>query len=116
MTHTPQEEQDAGQRVLLRSHLERCLQDIWTRPDLNTDADGDYPFRRGSAMCWVSLPAGPVAGVRVFAHAAAGLKASAKLLADDLGPLLASVYGGHTPYPTSSLTPTTPPSRRQHDR
>ena len=66
--------------VLLRSHVERCLQDIWDTRELTTDADDDYPFRFDTAPCWVSLVAGPVLGVRVFGHAAYGLKPTAKLL------------------------------------
>lgn len=133
--------------VMLRSHVERCLQDIWDTRELITDADDDYPFRFGTAACWVSLFDGPNSGVRVFAHAAHGLKSSAKLLrevnelnvqsrwarlalndgtvrvsaelhwsavdrlalehalravgqvSDDVGSLLATVFGGSTPFP-----------------
>ena len=147
MEHTKAGEEQRVTQVLLRSHVERCLQDIWDVPDLVIDDDGDYPYRRGTAMCWVSPFDGPVPGVRVFAHAAYGLKPSAKLLrevndlnvrstwtrvafqngvvrvsaelhwaavdrlaleqaargvgevADDIGALLATVYGGHTPFP-----------------
>jgi hypothetical protein len=147
MEHTKAAEEQRVTQVLLRSHVERCLQDIWDVPDLVIDDDGDYPYRRGTAMCWVSPFDGPVPGVRVFAHAAYGLKPSAKLLrevndlnvrsvwarvallngvvrvsaelhwaavdrlaleqaargvgevADDIGALLATVYGGHTPFP-----------------
>ena len=146
MEHTKAVEEARRTRTLLRSHLERCLQDIWSTPELVTDADGDYPYRKGTAMCWVSLTSGPVPGVQVFAHAAYGLGASAKLLkevneinartrwakvafrdgivmvsvalhaaavdrlalahaiesvgevADDIGSLLAGVYGGRTPH------------------
>jgi hypothetical protein len=135
-------------RVMLRSHVERCLQDIWDVPRPAVDGDGDYPFRHGTAMCWVTLMLdSPVAGVRVLGHAATGLRSSAKLLgelnelnnrsrwarvalaggvvevrvelhwaavgrhsldqaigsvgqvADDVGALLATVYGGRTPFP-----------------
>ena len=147
MEHTKTAEEQRHQEVLLRSHVERCLQDIWDVHDLVIDDDGDYPYRHGTAMCWVSPFAGPVPGVRVFAHAAQQLKPSAKLLrevndlnvrsvwarvafqsgvvrvsaelhwaavdrlaleqaaravgevADDIGALLATVYGGHTPFP-----------------
>ena len=80
MEHTKAAEEQRVTQVLLRSHVERCLQDIWDVPDLVIDDDGDYPYRRGTAMCWVSPFDGPVPGVRVFAHAAYGLKPSAKLL------------------------------------
>ena len=74
MEHTKAAEEQRVTQVLLRSHVERCLQDIWDTPDLVIDDDGDYPYRRGTAMCWVSPFDGPVPGVRVFAHAAYGLK------------------------------------------
>ena len=80
MEHTKAAEEQRVTQVLLRSHVERCLQDIWDVADLVIDDDGDYPYRRGTAMCWVSPFDGPVPGVRVFAHAAYGLKPSAKLL------------------------------------
>ncbi len=151
MEHTKESEERVRIRVMLRSHVERCLQDIWDEPELITDQDGDYPFRSGSAACWVSLFDSPEPGVRVFAHAALGLHPSAKLtrevndlndkamwvkvtqhgglvlvsavlhwsavdriglelavrqvgaVADDIGVLLAGVYGGHTPYPADEL-------------
>ena len=140
-------EHEQRNQVMLRSHVERCLQDIWDTRELITDIDDDYPFRYGTAACWVSLLDGPNSGVRVFAHAAHGLKTSAKLLrevnelnvqsrwarlalhegtvrvsvelhwsavdrlalehslravgqvSDDVGALLATVYGGSTPFP-----------------
>lgn len=146
----PTKTADADQRhqlVLLRSHVERCLQDVWEVNELGVDSDGDYPFRQGTAMCWVSPFGGPVPGVRVFAHAAHGVKPSGRLLrevnelngrstwarvvvangvvrvtselhwagvdrlaleqairavgtvADDIGALMAAVYGGDTPFP-----------------
>jgi len=147
MEHNKTAEQEQRTQVLLRSHLERCLQDIWDTRELMTDTDQDYPYRHGTAMCWVSLLDGPAPGVRVFAHAAYALRTSAKLLrevnelnvrsrwakvayhdgivrvsaelhwgavdrlameqairvvgevADDIGSLLATVYGGSTPFP-----------------
>ena len=73
-------EYEQRNQVMLRSHVERCLQDIWDTRELITDLDDDYPFRYGTAACWVSLLEGSNWGVRVFAHAAHGLKTSAKLL------------------------------------
>ncbi len=147
MDHNPDAERDRRTLVMLRSHTERCLQDIWGTSRLRTDADEDYPYRHGTAMCWVSVQQGPEPGLRVFAHAALGLKRSARLLtelnelntssrwarvglvdgialvsaelhwsavdrlalahavravgqvADDVGTLLATVYGGDTPFP-----------------
>ena len=147
MEHTKTAEHDQRLQVMLRSHVERCLQEIWDRCELAIDPDQDYPYRYGTAMCWVSLVEGLVPGVRVFAHAARGLRSTAKLLteinevnmrsrwatvayhdglvlvsaelhwagvdrlaleqvtrsvgevADDIGSLLATVYGGATPFP-----------------
>jgi len=135
---------------MLRSHVERCLQDVWELPELVTDGDGDYPYRYGTAACWVSIQPGPDPGVRVFAHAAHSLRRSARLLeevnelnsrsrwarifwadgvvyvsaelhwtqvdqaaldrtwdcvgsvADDIGAMLATVFGGATPFPVES--------------
>jgi predicted heme/steroid binding protein len=80
MEHTKTAEQEHRMQVMLRSHVERCLHDIWGTYDLVLDVDEDYPYRTGTAMCWVSLLDGPPLGVRVFAHAAYGLKPSAKLI------------------------------------
>jgi hypothetical protein len=131
----------------VRSHVERLLQDEWNVCRVEPDAEGDYPFRWGTASCWIEvLDTDPVL-VRVFAHAAVDLRASAKLLAelnaiqaqalsaairhegrvvivsqtlcpwalsppvlvqamtavgglaDDVGMLLAQMFGGATPYP-----------------
>lgn len=137
-----------GKKLWLRAHVERCLQDIWEIGRLEVDGDGDYPFRWGSAACWVSVHTQlkPMT-VDVFAHAALDVPRTAKLLreinevntssrlasvmwsggvvvvrsavlaasvdreqlhhsliavgslADEIGPLMASVYGGHTPFP-----------------
>lgn len=150
MEHIEAAEHDLRTRVMMRSHLERCLQDIWGTHDLVVDADQDYPFPYGIAACWVSPLVGPVPGVEVYAHAAVGLRPSAKLLrevselnvrsrwtkvmyadgivrvsavlhwtaidrlslahtlvqvgevANDVGSLLAVVYGGSTPYPAEA--------------
>ncbi len=68
--------------TLLRSHVERCLQDIWEVCRVSTDSDGDYPFRRGSAQCFVRLEDGDPQLARVFGIAAIGVKRSAKLLVE----------------------------------
>ena len=137
--------------VLLRSHVERCLQQIWQTTDLVVDADGDYPYRVGTAACWVSVCPDPPQ-VRVFGYAARGLRPTTSLLrevtdlnarsrwakvvleagivqvrvdlhwsavdrpalaravqavgqvADEVGTLLASLHGGHTPFPPETVT------------
>lgn len=139
-------EADSQMDLMLRSHTERCLQEMWEQPELVTDDDGDYPFRIGTAACWVRVSASPEQEVRVFAHAAFGVKRTAKLLAElndlnarsrwmttslqgdvvvvsgalhwtavnrpalsqymnaachianDIGPMIATVYGGATPF------------------
>ena len=131
---------------LVRSHVERCLQDIWEVCRVPVDDDGDYPFRAGVAACWVRVDAHAPILVRVFGHAVVDVKRSAGLLrelndvnsrarttsaawdagvvrvsamvhpdalgrgalrhaldavasvSNDLGPMMASVYGGTTPY------------------
>jgi hypothetical protein len=133
----------------IRSHVERLLQDEWQACRVEADCDGDYPFREGTAACWVSVMDTEPIMVRVFAHAATGVKSSLKLLselnaiqwralsasislrggtvvveqtispigltqpvlaqamravggvADDIGLLLAGMFNGATPYPSS---------------
>lgn len=64
----------------LRSHVELCLRDVWQQQELVVDDDGDYPFRAQTAACWVRVVIGPPHFVRVFAHAALGLKPTAAVL------------------------------------
>src|SRR4051812_27636255 len=65
----------------IKSHVERLLQDVWDVCRVTVDDDGDYPFRNGTASCWVRVieaDSGPM--VQVFSHAVLGVKESAKLL------------------------------------
>jgi hypothetical protein len=64
----------------IRSHVELLLEREWELCRVTADADGDYGFRRGSAMCWVSVLDLDPPMVRVFAHAAFGVRPSARLL------------------------------------
>ena len=66
------------ERLWIRSHVERLLQDEWGVCRVESDDDGDYPFRDGTAACWVAVLDDPPV-VRVFAHAARGLRPSLKL-------------------------------------
>lgn len=75
-------EADCQMDLMLRSHTERCLQEIWEQSELHADDDGDYPFRHGTAICWVRVSPAPQQEVRVFAHAALRVKRTAKLLAE----------------------------------
>jgi hypothetical protein len=64
----------------IRSHVEVLLQREWEVCRVVADADGDYPFRRGTAACYVSVLDVDPPMVRVFAHAAYGLKPTLKVL------------------------------------
>jgi hypothetical protein len=133
----------------VRSHVERLLQDEWDACRVEPDSDGDYPFRKGTAAGWVAVLNSDPPMVRVFAHAAHGIRPSAQLfreindinnrtlsaqviwlksggvvlvsqtvsavdltlpvlaqavdavgvVANDIGPLMAGMFGGVTPYP-----------------
>jgi len=66
----------------LRSHVERCLEDHWGAYPLVVDEDGDYPFRCGTARCYVSVVDGDPALIRVWALAARVPRRSLKLLCE----------------------------------
>lgn len=65
---------------LVRSHVERCLQDIWKVQGPEVDEEGDYPFRTRACVGWVRVEPQPPVLVRVFAHVAYDVKRSAALL------------------------------------
>lgn len=65
-----------------RAYVERILEDVWNQPRLVPDDDGAYPFRYGTAACYVRIEPGPPMTVRVFAQAVTGVRKSAKLLAE----------------------------------
>jgi hypothetical protein len=64
---------------LVRSHVERCLQDIWEVRIPEVDEEGDYPFKTKVCVGWVRVEPMPPVMVRVFAHAAYEVKPSAAL-------------------------------------
>lgn len=64
----------------IRSHVELLLQREWNLCRVAADDDGDFPFRRGTAACYVSVLGTDPPMVRVFAHAAFGVKPTLKLL------------------------------------
>jgi Putative bacterial sensory transduction regulator len=66
----------------LRSHVERCLEDHWGDFPLNVDDDGDYPFRCGTAQCYVSIVNGDPHFIRVWAFVARVPRRSLKLLSE----------------------------------
>lgn len=64
---------------MARSHVERCLQDLWGIDQVDADPDGDYPYGAGSA-CYVHVdPQEPIV-VKAVAHAVVEVKKSAELL------------------------------------
>lgn len=65
---------------MARSHVERCLQDLWSIDHVHTDPDGDYPYGAGSAACYISVdPHEPIV-VKAVACAVVEVKKSTKLL------------------------------------
>jgi hypothetical protein len=65
---------------LVRSHVERCLQDIWGVSKLQADSEGDYPFRAEPCVGWVTVERQRPMLVRVLLHAAYDVKPTAVLL------------------------------------
>jgi hypothetical protein len=68
------------QLTWIRSHVELLLQREWDVCRVLSDDDGDFPYRHGTAACYVSVLDVEPPMVRVFAHAAYGLKPTLKLL------------------------------------
>jgi hypothetical protein len=64
----------------VRSHVELLLQREWNVCRVLSDEDGDFPFRHGAAACYVSIVDVDPPMVRVYAHAAYGLKPTLKVL------------------------------------
>lgn len=68
---------------LLRSHVERCLQDEFDLCRVVADDDGDYPLERKGITYYVGLHETDGAWwVKVFCPLVIGVKRSAKLLAE----------------------------------
>ena len=61
------------------AYVEKLLREAG-HADIEPDGDGDYPFRWGTAACWIRVCGEPHLRVQVFGHAAGGVKASARLL------------------------------------
>ena len=68
------------QSMWIGSHVELLLQREWDVCRVLSDEDGDFPYRHGTAACYVSVLDGDPAMVRVFAHAAYGLRPTLKVL------------------------------------
>ena len=69
-----------SQLIWIRSHVELLLQREWEVCRVLSDEDGDFPYRHGTAACYVSVLDVDPPMVRVFAHAAYGLKPTLKVL------------------------------------
>ena len=69
-----------SQLMWIRSHVELLLQREWEVCRVLPDDDGDFPYRHGTAACYVSVLDVDPPMVRVFAHAAYGLKPTLKVL------------------------------------
>lgn len=65
---------------LARSHVERCLQDLWSVERVVPDAEGDYCFGSGTAACFIGLDGAEPMVVKAVACAAVEVKKTAKLL------------------------------------
>jgi len=89
---------------LIRSHVERCLQEEFELCRVVSDGDGDYPFEHESIVYYVGLvECGGEWWIRVFCPLVFGVKRSAKLLAElnDLNtrtPLTRAVWADGTVY------------------
>jgi hypothetical protein len=75
-----------NETTLLRSHVERVLQDAWDVRNVEIDVNGDYPYRWETAACWVRVRP-PIDeddsnSVEVFGFAVTGLKWSSRLMAE----------------------------------
>lgn len=67
--------------VWIRSHVERCLQQIWGH-EPQPDDDGDIAFRYGSGEGWVMVCPGSPPTVHVFAHVVENVRRTGKLLVE----------------------------------
>src|SRR3954452_13874031 len=69
-----------GELAWVRSHVERCMQEMWSDACLETDDDGDYRFRSETGLGGIRVSAGDPIVVSVCIMAAAGLRSSLGLL------------------------------------
>ena len=82
----------ARQSTWLRAYVEKLLRE-GSGSEWHTDSDGDFPFRWGSAACWVAVRSEPFLHVWMFAHAAYGLRSTAAVLRE-LNEHNAALMGG----------------------
>jgi len=69
-----------SEMMWIRSHVQLLLQREWQVCRVTVDDDGDVPFRHGTAACYVSVLDTDPPMVRVFGHAAYGLRPMLKVL------------------------------------
>ena len=67
-------------KMWITSHVEQLLECEWDACRVQGDCDGDYPFRCGTGAGWVSVLDSRPIMVRVFAHAAFGVKPTVAVL------------------------------------
>ena len=68
--------------VWLQAYVEKCLREMLDDAPVAVDDDGDFFYRWDTAACFVRVEDHPTRLVKVFAHAATGVKRSARLLAE----------------------------------
>lgn len=71
-----------NESMWFRAYVEQLLREQWGLDQVVSDTDGDYPYRYGTAACWVRVEHGSPLALRVMAHAAHSVKRTAKLLAE----------------------------------
>jgi hypothetical protein len=69
-----------SESVWIKAYVRDLLRELWQQPEILEDEDGDVPFRHGTAAGWVGVVDGSPPMVRVFAHAATGVRQTFKLL------------------------------------
>jgi hypothetical protein len=69
-----------SEQAWIRSHVELLLQREWNVCRVLADEDGDFPFRHGTAACYVTVLDTDLPMVRVLAHAAYGVRPTLKVL------------------------------------
>jgi hypothetical protein len=99
---------------MAHSHVQRMLREAFELDELEQDGDGDYPFRHGTAMYYLTVLRGGHL-VKVWSYAVSGLRPTAPVLREvnDLNARLlhsrAFLCGGHLQLeaflPIESLVP-----------
>ena len=69
-----------GELDWIRSHVERCMQEVWADAHLERDEDGDYRFRSATGPGWIRINGADPVVVLVCVMAAVELRPSLALL------------------------------------